>query len=1281
MSSLDMSLPSGGWGEPESQRSLTRVSTHSLDQWVREARRGQNWAVSIRDHEELSFLIPFLRGRAMMMHSGGCASSYDQGSVNRGRRIDVILFATTKDLNRYLKNRTVSSQDLSWPSIDGWTHHSSYRPMNELRSRMSTLYHLTCDTSCLSSSPLTIASTYTAWHESTWSWEALSRYTLTFRCGERYDHNTQLNTLLYELGYTPAREEVSSYGEYEVRTSVCDVFPPGFEHPLRMEFSGTGQLKSIRFFCRNHRHNHSEEFNSVSLLPVSEVIFPQSHRSVYAQALHELFLSEGVDSEERDGILESLHRGEIMTHCDRYAFFLQKILNGSSSYSQSTLFDHMQNTSADLWVWQTSSQEVFREQYLNDHRAAEGAYQWERSQKLPTISPLGYRSNPSDLYERVCGDTVTVQLEADQNNLEVAGRIMIGESISSPHYLQKKQKKSPHQYIDDLISNINLDRDRNNNTVLVAPHRGYFDQVPEQLLADGSPSPKVLDDPFADEVFFAHSDQRGGVYFARSDLSRDYRLAVLGAHSTLSSPLEGGEAHWVPLQWLIEDSSGSSSSQGSQGGIRGGERGSDESQKQWGDYLRSLSDISVGDLVVHRLHGVGKFLGLCHLRVGGGEHSSAECLKIEYSGGDRVYVPVDSMSMLQKHSSAGVVGGDVSYRLDSLSKKGRAGWNKKRAGLQKALAGMATEILRLQSRRQLKSWPAYHSPCEEYHRFIEAFPYIDTPDQESCTRDIEADFNSASPIDRLIIGDVGFGKTEMAMRAAMRSVLQGYQVMVLCPTTVLCYQHTRTFKKRFHGFSVTIASVSRFTSVAELRVIKSQLSSGELSLLIGTHKLLGKGFEPKKLGLVIVDEEQRFGVTHKEKIKALRMEAGVMALSATPIPRTMHMSMVKLRDISLLTTPPLGRLAVKNIHISWSDDIIQKALSQEIQRGGQAFFVHNRVSELESYVSRLKELLPNQDIRMAHGQMVEKDIEGVLIDFIRGAFSVLVCTTIMESGIDMPNVNTILINNASSYGLSQLYQLRGRVGRSGVQAYAYLITPPKTQLSEIARQRMSVMMNHQALGSGFSIASYDMDLRGVGDLLGEQQSGHLASVGVDMYLEMLDRALSEARGEVVREQAPPAQLYLKTEYTIPSSYIKKEAHRLKVYKKVFSFKAPHDLAEYAIEIEEKYGEMPSVTQRMFDVAGLKMYLQKFSARSLVEEPVGVFVMQISQLPQHLLPIIIEEMTVNPDKVSFDSAQRLRLDLRSSLAPSSSDSKHSKPMLALRKYLRLLWQKGEKARLS
>ena len=518
-------------------------------------------------------------------------------------------------------------------------------------------------------------------------------------------------------------------------------------------------------------------------------------------------------------------------------------------------------------------------------------------------------------------------------------------------------------------------------------------------------------------------------------------------------------------------------------------------------FLSDLRDLKVEDLVVHVDHGIGRFVGLKQIGVG---DSMQEFMELRYFGEDKLFVPVERLDLVQKYS------GTAKPALDKL---GGTTWERTKTRVKKAMRDMAEELLKLYAARKTVPGHAFSPDSHWQREFDDAFEWDLTVDQKNAIADIKRDMESPTPMDRLLCGDVGYGKTEVAMRAAFKAVMDGKQVAFLAPTTVLAFQHQKTLTERFAGFPVTIEMVSRFRSKAEQDQIIKDVGAGKIDIIVGTHRLLSKDIQFKDLGLLVVDEEQRFGVTHKERIKQMRRKVDVLTLSATPIPRTLNMSLVGIRDMSIIETPPKDRLSIQTNVVKFDSHVIARAIRHELERGGQVYFVHNRVESIFSIGDLVQRLVPEARVVVAHGQMGEDELERAMLDFIGKKYDVLLATTIIENGLDIPNVNTILINRADRYGLSQLYQLRGRVGRSDRPAYAYLLIPPETTLSPVAKKRLAAIREFSDLGSGFRVAALDLEIRGAGNLLGGEQSGHIETVGFEMYMKLLEQAVRELKGE------------------------------------------------------------------------------------------------------------------------------------------------------------------------
>jgi transcription-repair coupling factor (superfamily II helicase) len=597
--------------------------------------------------------------------------------------------------------------------------------------------------------------------------------------------------------------------------------------------------------------------------------------------------------------------------------------------------------------------------------------------------------------------------------------------------------------------------------------------------------------------------------------------------------------------------------------------------------LSSLAALREGDYVVHADHGIARYCGLQHLRMGAVE---GDFLHLEYAGEDRLYVPIDRIDKVQKY-----VGGEG--HVPRLDRMGGGAWEKAKIKARAAIEELARELLKIYARRQMNQGFVYSPPDHLFREFEAAFPYEETADQLAAINDVLRDMAGERPMDRLICGDVGYGKTEVAIRAAYKAVLDGKQAAVLVPTTILARQHWETFRQRFAEAPVKVDMVSRFRTPAEQKQILGRTAEGQVDILIGTHRLLQQDVKFKDLGLIIIDEEQRFGVSHKEKLKKLRAEVDVLTLTATPIPRTLHMSMMGMRDLSVIDTPPVDRLAIRTYVTRFDDELIREAILRELRRGGQVFFVHNRVQSIGAMGEFLQKLVPEAKIAVGHGQMAEKELEEVMVGFIEGRSNVLVASTIIENGLDIPRANTIIINRADCFGLSQLYQLRGRVGRSDRRAYAYLLIPGEGTLTREARERLRVLQELTELGAGFRVASHDLELRGAGDLLGANQSGPVAAIGFEMYTELLEETIQELKG-MAREEKIDPEIRLGLSAFLPEKYVPDPNQRLVFYKKMVAAEEEEELYLLADELRDRYGEIPAPAALLLEMMKVRVLLKR-----------------------------------------------------------------------------------------
>ncbi len=612
-------------------------------------------------------------------------------------------------------------------------------------------------------------------------------------------------------------------------------------------------------------------------------------------------------------------------------------------------------------------------------------------------------------------------------------------------------------------------------------------------------------------------------------------------------------------------------------------------KKQSSKMIESFIDLKEGDFVVHVNHGVGKFVKIERTRA---DNKERDFLKLEYSGGDTLFVPLDQISLVQKY-----IGGTDSPRLDTL---GKNSWKKAKERVQESVDKLAEELVVMYSNRMKLNGFSFPPDTIWQEEFEAAFEFEETPDQISAIESVKQDLESQRPMDRLVCGDVGYGKTEIAIRAAFKVIMAGKQVMLLTPTTILALQHFNTFTSRYENYPIRIGFVSRFRSAAEVKADLKLFSEGKIDMLIGTHAILSSKVKPKNLGLLVIDEEQKFGVTHKEAIKKFKQLVDVLTLTATPIPRTLHMALTGIRELSIISTPPKNRQSVETYVLEEDDTLIQEAIRKEIERSGQVFYIYNRVESIEEEASYIRSLVPEVAVGILHGQLTEDEIEETLVDFYNRKYDILVTTTIIESGIDMPNVNTLIVKRADMFGLSQLYQIRGRVGRSDRKAYAYLFYPSKSMMTEVAEKRLNTIFEYQELGSGFKVAMRDLEIRGAGNLLGREQSGDIMEVGFDLYVKMLEEAISRVKGEDVTVEVRTA-VNLSANFYLPDDYIPDTKQKIEFYKRFEGASDLDEIADLTLEMEDRFGELPAIANTFVELEKIRTLSSRLGFESVSEK--------------------------------------------------------------------------------
>jgi transcription-repair coupling factor (superfamily II helicase) len=942
----------------------------------------------------------------------------------------------------------------------------------------------------------------------------------------RRGESFDLDNLLEHLntvGYASA-DVVEMPGQYALRGGILDVYSPEAERPVRIEFFGD-EVDSIRRFDPTSQRS-SNPIDEALLLPLTET--PVTDQLL--GAIHTRLSGKRIAGTNEEIVEAAVSSGGV-TVFPGWEFY------APVAGSDRTVFDLLPRAAVLL-----DEPDLLRSEFDRFWTRVEEAH--ERSGVGNLVRPNDLYLQPEGWWEKVGGlsgadlEHLGITQSADDNSISILTQ-------PTPRF---------HGAVPAMLDEVKKLTAAGNQVLFSVPNTGEVERLAD-IFTEYNASFRLGSrtrggESYADETsYFAgevNTTTLAKAYVPDGVVFPDARLAIFGARDLFD------ESDTVASRPQRQKSKVSA-------------------------FLSDFRDLQVGDYVVHVEHGIGQYQGLKEINQGDG---NAEFMLLEYADGARLYVPLTRLDLIQKYRSS-------EGAKPALSHLGTQAWAKTKARVRKAMQDMTEELLKLYAQRKVAEGHSFPAGNEFVSEFEDSFEFNETEDQAQAIKDVMRDMESTQPMDRLLCGDVGYGKTEVAMRAAFKAVSDNKQVAVLAPTTVLAFQHYETFKQRFAPFPVSIEMISRFRNPKQQKEILQKAESGKIDILIGTHRILSKDLKFSDLGLLIVDEEQRFGVRHKERIKQMRKQVDVLTMSATPIPRTLHMSLVGLRDMSVIETPPKDRMAIQTVVASWDDKLIQSAIEQELERGGQVYFVHNRVESIWEIAAKLQELVPKARIIVGHGQMGESELEKVMLTFMHHEADILVATTIIENGLDIPLCNTILINRADRLGLSELYQLRGRVGRSNRRAYAYLMIPREVDLTPIARRRLAALKEFSDLGAGFKIAALDLELRGAGNLLGGEQSGHIEAIGFELYTQMLDRAIREMKGEAAPDEAE-TQLNLGLNIRIPAEYIPEENQRLRMYKRVAGVETDSQLTDVAAELQDRYGEPPQAVRNLLDYAALKL---------------------------------------------------------------------------------------------
>ncbi|MFN3868342.1 MAG: transcription-repair coupling factor [Hyphomicrobiaceae bacterium] len=962
--------------------------------------------------------------------------------------------------------------------------------------------------------------------------------------GQRTDLK-RLTERLQMFGYQRTGT-VMEPGEYAVRGGILDLYSPGRSSPVRLDFFGD-TIESIKTFDPETQRT-LKPVQKLVLLAMSEVAFGEEATALFRRRYVELFGGNTGD----DPLYEAVSAGQRYPGQEHWLPLFHETLETVLDYvpGASISFDHR----ADEAIKQRF--DLIGEHYEGRRDARESTRFGAPPYKPvpPEAMYLDGSAWAKALHAHPLYRLSPFEEEGGENVRSWGGRT--GRSFAP------ERQSADVNVFDAVVAHIKKQQAAKRRVVVASWTAGARERL-AGLLADHG-----LGDMHKVETLDDAKGLGPGVT----------ALAVVGIEQGFETP----ELALIAEQDILGDRL-----------VRPRRK-----SKKAADVLTEATSLSVGDLVVHADHGIGRFVGLKTITALGAEH---DCLELTYQGGDKLFLPVENIELLSRY---GTDDGDA-----QLDKLGGAAWQSRKAKLAKRLQEIASELIKIAALRLLKEAPVVQPPTGAYDEFVARFPYEETEDQAASIEAVVEDLGRGRPMDRLVCGDVGFGKTEVAMRAAFVAALNGLQVAVVVPTTLLARQHFRSFSQRFHGLPVRIAQASRLVGPKELADVKAGLKSGQIDIVVGTHALLGKSIEFARLGLLIIDEEQHFGVTHKERLKQMREDVHVLTLSATPIPRTLQLALTGVRELSLITTPPVDRLAVRTYISPFDPVILREALRRERFRGGQSFYVVPRIADLDEVAEFLGEAVPELRVARAHGQLSPTELEDVMTAFYEGKYDILLSTAIVESGLDVPNANTLIVHRADMFGLAQLYQLRGRVGRSKTRAYAYFTTPPNQVLTEGAEKRLKVLHSLDTLGAGFSLASHDLDIRGAGNLLGQEQSGHIREVGFELYQAMLEEAVAAMKGgdlKALEDQWTP-EIALGTSILIPESYVSDLQLRLGLYRRLSGLDTRADIDSFAAELVDRFGPLPDEVVHLLDVMEIKGFCRQAGIAKVDAGPKGAVV--------------------------------------------------------------------------
>ncbi|MFW6080388.1 MAG: transcription-repair coupling factor [Desulfosalsimonas sp.] len=1006
---------------------------------------------------------------------------------------------------------------------------------------------------------------------------------------------------------------VEEPGEYSIRGGILDVFSPMYENPLRIEFFGDN-VDSLRFFSASTQRKTGSADEAV-VLPAREAILYRSQINNVIERARNQRISAGLDRSAEDDFVERLSTEGVFAGIESLLPLIYP--------EPDTVFDYLPDQALMVEYDASEVEKTARKKEDLAARNYSSACSDNRMCVPPDHIYQDFETAKSFLKSRQCLSFHLVKIMSGQGPGAGGGQVLdleVQDNSELENIFRDRSRRN--RGLKPLAEWVENNRSSGLSTLMVCRSKAQAERLLD--LTEG--------------------------YGIRPEIINSFSEAPLSSKtcSICIGRLSGGFAWPAQRFAVITDREIF--------GTKIGRKSRREQRQAAQSAILDFAELNSGDLVVHVDHGIGKYLGLEKITI---EGITSDFLVLEYRGGDRLFLPVDRMDMVQKY-----MGADGAVPV--IDRLGGTSWGKVKQKARKSVEKIAGELLDLYAERKVRKGYAYNAADSYYKDFEAGFPYEETPDQLRAISEVTSDMESSTPMDRLICGDVGYGKTEVALRAAFKAVNDGKQVAVLVPTTILAEQHYSTFAERFERFPVNIESLSRFKSRKKQKEIVEKVRDGKVDIVIGTHRLIQKDIEFKDLGLIVVDEEQRFGVRHKEKLKKMRSTVDVLSMTATPIPRTLHMSMLGVRDISVITTPPELRQPIISYISEFDPAVIAEAIRGEVERGGQIFFVHNNINTIWNMSRRIKEMVPEVRLGVAHGRLAEDELEKVMYQFINREIDMLISTTIVESGLDIPNANTMIINRADRMGLAQLYQLRGRVGRADTQAYAYLIVPKEAAMSRDAQKRLRVVMEHSDLGAGFQIALNDLKIRGGGSALGISQSGHIAAVGYDMFLKLMEEAVSRLKGEPVVEPLEP-EINIPVSVYLPESYIPDIDQRMAAYRRLARMKDLKEVSDFRSELADRYGELPDEAVNLL----LKIMLRILAARAgvkkldLSREMMCVWFSEMHQKNPHG---IMDLIAADPEAYRFTAEHSLYIRIPKSAGINSLMNRAKKILMEIATYV-------------